>query len=47
MEQTTDEKIMALEVSDEILARAIIEQQKNGQISPGTMEELLMIRGKE
>jgi len=47
MEQTIEEKLIALEVSTQILARAIIEQQEQGQISPGTMEELLMIRGKE
>ena len=46
MKQTTKEKISGLKISTEILARAIIEQQKEGQISPGTMEELEAIRGK-
>ena len=47
MEQMIEEKISALNVSVEILASAIIDQQKFGQISPGTMEELEMIRGKK
>jgi len=47
MQLTNKQKISVLEESDKILAGAIIEQQKSGQISPDTMELLQLIRGKE
>ena len=44
MELTIEEKIGVIKIDIEILARAIREQQKFGQISPETMEELEVMK---
>ena len=46
MGQTVEDKIMALKVDIEILVDALIDLQKSGQINPGTMEELEVMRRK-